>query len=89
MIERPPKDVHFPPSLDSPGRDWISRKRSDQQNVNHSTIKLSSCLESLPQSDSEEKVYEMEKKTNQGLGKMIPPGNFLRKTTPYHHAKAL
>lgn len=89
MIERPPKAVHFPPSLDSPGRDWISRKRSDQQSVNHSTIKLSSCLESLPQSDSEEKVYEMEKKTSQGLGKMIPPGNFLGKTTPYHHAKIL
>lgn len=68
MIERPPKAVHFPPSLDSPGRDWISRKRSDQS-VNHSTIRLSSCLESLPQSDSEEKVYEMEKKQVKGLGR--------------------
>lgn len=69
MIERPPKDVHLPPSLESPGRDWISRKRSDQQSANHSIIKLSACLESLPQSDSEEKVYEMEKKQVKGLGR--------------------
>lgn len=68
VTERAPEDVLLPQPLGSPGRGWISRKRADQQSKNHFTSKLSSCLEPHPQSDSEEKVCEVEKQV-EGLGR--------------------